>query len=158
MQKDVRNEKNQQIMDLRSQVCHKLQEIRSIKVRHAIETSDFDLGCIINALKLRDMKNISDLAIFIEETKNKKLDVFRARLDELSAEEKGTAEATGQPEEESSQRTNTRKKEGNMDCNQISAQKVIDLTKTMDHLLPSVIKDLKKESQVGSQNPEGCNK
>ena len=53
---------------------------------------------------------------------------FRARLDELSAEEKETAEATGQPEEESSQRTNTRKKEGNMDCNQISAQKVIDLT------------------------------
>ena len=36
-------------------------------------------------------------------------------------------EAIDQPEEESSsQRTNTRKKEGNMDFNQISAQKVID--------------------------------
>ena len=57
---------------------------------------------------------------------------FRARLDELSAEEKEAAEAIDQPEEESSQRTNTRKKEGNMDCNQISAQKVVDLTKTMD--------------------------
>ena len=74
-------------------------------------------------------------------------------------------EAIDQPEEESSsQRTNTRKKEGNMDCNQISAQKVVDLTKTMDlqqkyikelettaylhRLLPSVIKDLKKENEI----------
>ena len=59
---------------------------------------------------------------------------FRARLDELSAEEKEPAEAIDQPEEESSQRTNTRKKEGNMDSfhSVRSAQKVIDLTKTMD--------------------------
>ena len=63
-------EKNQQIMDLRHQVCH-LQEIASIKVRHAIENSDVDLRCIINAMKLRDMKNISDLGIFIEESQNK---------------------------------------------------------------------------------------
>ena len=42
---------------------------------------------------------------------------FRARLDELSADENKPAEAIDLPEEESSQRTNTRKKEGNMDCN-----------------------------------------
>ena len=48
IQKDVTNEKNQQIMDLRSQVCHNLQEIASIGMQLK--------RCIINAMKLRDMK------------------------------------------------------------------------------------------------------
>ena len=69
---------------------------------------------------------------------------FRARLDELSAEEKEPAEAIDQPEEESSQRTNTRKKEENMDSfhSVRSAQKVIDLTKTSMDSQQKYIKEL----------------
>lgn len=96
---------------------------------------------------------------------NRSVKSFRAWLNDLSADENKPAEAIDQPEEESIQRTNTKKKEeGNMDCNQILAQKVIDLTKTVDsqqkyikelettaylhRLLLSVIKDLKKENEI----------
>ena len=40
-----------------------------------VDASEMDLRCIINAMKVRDMKTFCDLAIFIEETKNRNLDV-----------------------------------------------------------------------------------
>lgn len=48
-----------------------------------IDPSEMDLRCVINAMKVRDMKNISDLAIFIDETKNMNLDV--SNLIEINA-------------------------------------------------------------------------
>ena len=80
---------------------------------------------------------------------------FRARLDELSAEEKEPAEAIDQPEEESSQRTNTRKKEGNMDSfhSVRSAQKVIDLTKTSMDSQQKYIKELETTAYLQVASP-----
>ena len=67
------------------QRCQKTCQIAKEKVDQYVQVGDgdVDLRCIINPMKLRDMKNISDLAIFIEETKNKNLDV--SNLIEINA-------------------------------------------------------------------------